>query len=710
VSVIDEDYDRLRKKVEAELRTGTNEQPVSSVYQEFKKQYMPRSMGFYERCCQFAEGLHIKPSPADEVRYREAFETCHLNATPAGAYGLAFLVSMSLLFLGIVAAALPVLLGTGNFSLFFFILFVAVAGIVFMPLRNLPFTLADEWRMRASNQMVLCLFYITTYMRHTSNLENAVDFAADHIGPPLSLDLKKVIWDVQTEKHASFKDSLDAYLAQWRQSNLEFVQSMNLVQGSLYESSEERRLNSLEKAMNLMLDETYERMLHYAQNLKSPMTMLHMLGVILPVLGLVILPLAVSFLSEVRWFHIAVLYNVLLPLGVYFLGKSILSKRPSGYGNADITDINPDLKKYQKNVMRSDGTALGISPLTLALLVGGLLFFIGTLPILIHTLSPGFDIAFGPFKMLDYVVDSKSGDLVGPYGLVASILSLFLILGLGLGLAYYYLTRSKKIITIRDETKALEQEFAGALFQLGNRLGDGIPAELAFSKVADVMEGTKSGEFFRVVAVNIQKMGMSVEQAIFDSKRGAILLYPSPLIESSMKVLIESSKKGPLEASKSLITMSNYIKEIHRVEERLKDLMADVISGMRSQITFLTPAIAGIVIGITSMITTILISLQLKIQEFGQAGATASGPVGLGELLGIGIPTYYFQAIVGIYVIQITWILAYLVNGIENGHDDINKEYEQGRGLFIGTLLYIGIAFTVMLIFNLIAGRIMSGL
>ena len=42
---------------------------------------------------------------------------------------------------------------------------------------------------------------------------------------------------------------------------------------------------------------------------------------------------------------------------------------------------------------------------------------------------------------------------------------------------------------LRDETKRLENEFASALFQLGNRVGDGIPTELAFSKVAETMEG-----------------------------------------------------------------------------------------------------------------------------------------------------------------------------------------------------------------------------
>ena len=50
-----------------------------------------------------------------------------------------------------------------------------------IPLQKLPYYLANSWRMKASNQMVLCVFYVVTYMRHTSNLENAIDFASHYI-------------------------------------------------------------------------------------------------------------------------------------------------------------------------------------------------------------------------------------------------------------------------------------------------------------------------------------------------------------------------------------------------------------------------------------------------------------------------------------------------------------------------------------------------
>jgi len=299
------------------------------------------------------------------------------------------------------------------------------------------------------------------------------------------------------------------------------------------------------------------------------------------------------------------------------------------------------------------------------------------------------------------------GEIIGPYGLGASLISLFLPIAFGFSIGTYYLMRSRYLMAMRKETKDLEKEFGSALFQLGNRLGDGLPAEIAFAKVAETMEGTQSGKFFSRVTQNIQRLGMGVEEAIFGEKHGALLKTPSAIIESSMKVFIESVKKGPKVAAEALINISRYIKEIHRVDERLKDLLADIIGSMKSQIAFMAPAISGIVIGITSMITTIM--GRLKVQAAELASAETGSRVGLfGELFGDGIPTYYFQIVVGMYVVQIVLILTILTNGIQNGQDKLNEEYLIGTNLKRSTLLYCGISLVVMMIFNIIAGQVVG--
>ena len=204
---------------------------------------------------------------------------------------------------------------------------------------------------------------------------------------------------------------------------------------------------------------------------------------------------------------------------------------------------------------------------------------------------------------------------------------------------------------------------------------------------------------------------MGLERALFDPKVGAVSLYPSKVIESSMKVLIESAKRGPRIAAQALLSMSRYIKEIHSVEERLKDLMADIISSMKAQTSFLTPAIAGIVIGITSMISTILTKLSAQLGAITSQNAAGGGAGGMSDMLnifGIGIPTYHFQIVVGIYIVQITYILTILSNGIENGADKLGERYALGTNLINSTLLYCFLAATVIVLFNLFASTILT--
>ncbi|MBW2992175.1 hypothetical protein KY345_03070 [Candidatus Woesearchaeota archaeon] len=693
--------------VKAETEGGKPEGGVKSrEYSQFKSEYLPPQLSWYEKACNFTEKLvKLTPDKKTGEKYKDAITTCHLNITPAGANSLAIMLPASFAFL---AASISFML-TGD--IFFPLFSIAIAGALYLFFRNYPISVARKWRMDAGSQMVMSVFYVVTYMRHTPNLELAVDFAAEHLAPPLALDFKKMLWDVETEKCKSIKESLDNYLETWRDYNNDFIEAFHLIESSLLEGAEDRRITMLDKSLAVMLDGTYERMLHYAQGLKSPMTTLNMLGVILPVLGLVVLPLVVSFMEGVSWTHISAIYNIGFPAAVLALGMSILATRPSGYGKTDISN-NPELKKYKNFIFNLGGKEIKIPPLYLSIIVAVLLLLIGFSPLILRIVSPRFDIDIGDkFKLFDWKCPAKNvgcllNEEIGPFGLGATVLSLFIVAAVGLAIGLYFKNRSQNVIKIRRQSKQLEKEFASAIFQLGNRLADGLPAEVAFGKVADAMKGTISGSFFEQVSSNITRLGMSVEKAIFDPKVGVLRSYPSNMIESSMKVLTESSKKGPAIAAQALMNVSSYIKQMHKVEERLIDLLAETISSIKAQIKFLTPVITAIVIGITSMVSSILGRLSSQMSKIAEQGAEGAAS-GLMGLFGDGIPTFYFQAVVGIYVVQVVYILTIMANGIENGQDKLSERFELGKNLLMSTATYCVLAAVIIILFNLIAGAVM---
>ncbi|MBI5871761.1 hypothetical protein HZB88_01605 [archaeon] len=683
-------------------------------YKTFKAEAMQVSITLYERAAGLAlRFIRVSPKPEEKRKIQEGIEVAHLDVSPEGAYSLAISACFSLFFFGILLGIILYLFGlleaTGMIAIF---IIVIGSLLLLKPLTLYPCYAATKWRLQASNQFVLCILYVVIYMRHTSNLEHAIRFAGEHIGNPLALDLRKVFWDVETRKFSTIKESLDNYLERWKDYNLEFIESFHLIESSLQEPNEQRRLELLEKSLDVILTGTHDRMMHYAQEVKNPITMLHMLGIILPILGLIILPLMGSFLG-IKWYPIALVYNIILPIAVYLIGYNILEKRPLGYSQTRIMEESEEYKNAGMMPFKLGKTITYIEPKPIALFFILVALLIGLFPLIMHAVDPYSDIELmNGVKFLGYM-QAETGQSIGPFGIGAMVLSLIIPFGIAASLSFYYNARTRKLISIRNETSKLENEFRGALFQIGNRLGSGIPAEIVFGDVAQNLKGTPTGKFLTLVNINIRKLGMSIKEAIFNRKLGAIIYYPSSLIESSMKVLVESAKKGPLIVSKALISISSYLEQIHKVNERLKDLLSEITSSMKAQISFLTPMIAGIVVGISSMITTMIgtLSESLKTAAIGAGEESAAITGGLGGITAVFpvdnlMPAFFLQIIVGLYVLEVTYVLTVLANGIENGVDKLNEEHELGKNLFRSAVLYVAVAFLSMLIFNLLALKV----
>ena len=729
---------KYRLRLEKELRSGSSKAGVrSSVkasggggkrhslnYEQFKKASLTKPLSFYEKACNFfGKILQINPGTERSKQLEKLISLAQLNTTPSATVSLGIFV---FLFIFIFSGVVWVI--TDSVFLFGYVILMGL--FVMFALFKLPDFFANTRRLQASNQMVQCVFYVASFLRHTSNIELAIRFAAERLFPPLSYDFKKVMWDVQTNKYGTIRESLDNYLETWRGWNDEFIESLNLISASLYEPSETKRLSMIDKGLNVMLDETYERMLRYSHDLKNPITMLYMLGLVLPILGLVILPLVAAFTGKtpplVLAAYIALIYNLTLPLILYYLTKTTLSKRPTGYGEVDISNQIPDIKKYVNVVMPFGTKRILISPLLVSLVIGVGFLLVGILPLALQFVidedilrsEQPFLPSLG-FKFLDYKFEDEAfqgdgpGLPTGPYGIGAAVLSVFIPLALGVGFGLYLLMRSKNVFAIRERSKKLENEFASALFQLGNRIGDGIPAEVAVENVISLMKGSFSAEFFTIVSFNMRQFGMNLESSIFDRKRGALNYFPSRTIESVMKVLIESSKKGPKSASLALINISAYMKDIHRVNERLRDLMADIISDVKQQVSVLAPAIAGIVVGVTSMIIGILGQLRERGKEIGQLSSEAQGDSGIEPFLdtfGSGIPTYYFQIIIGVYIVQAVYVMSILINDVEFGSDRLSERYLAGNNMVKSTIVYVIIALAIMVLFNALSSSIIGSL
>ena len=216
-----DEYQDLVQKYKERVRKEFGEPAKQQVkvtsreYSEFKRELYPTRYTLYEKACNASERLlKIKADKKKAIKLQKSIQTCHLNITPNGVTSFAILAALIIIVFGsLFLFLLPLILGLQ--PMLFLVIIALIGGLLMIPaLQNTPNFMANSWRMKSSNQMVQSIFYMVTFMRHTSNLERAIEFAADHLSPPLSLDFRKILWDVETQRYSSIRDAANAYLEQ----------------------------------------------------------------------------------------------------------------------------------------------------------------------------------------------------------------------------------------------------------------------------------------------------------------------------------------------------------------------------------------------------------------------------------------------------------------------------------------------------------------
>ncbi|MBI5061850.1 MAG: hypothetical protein HZB67_06095 [Candidatus Aenigmarchaeota archaeon] len=410
---------------------------------------------------------------------------------------------------------------------------------------------------------------------------------------------------------------------------------------------------------------------------------IHALGIILPVMGLVMFPIIAIFLN-VSSVMLFIMYDVMLPLILFFVISRALDDRPATYSKIDVSD-HPDLPAGGRFRMgKSDVPAWPFAIIIAILLVAaGIWFF---------------------YSNLSAITEEGQEVMQMPEQNVQIYSAMMIIAGLGIGFAIYFILTSTQNIGVRDKTQEIEKEFREALFQFGSTVSSGKPIEMAIDESAKRMETLKIKELFKQASMNIKKMGMTFHQAFFDEQYGAIKYYPSRLVKSVMRTITESAKRGVKTASMAMLSISRYLRGLHKTQEDVRASLSDVTGSLRFQAYFLSPFIAGI---ISSMAVIIIQILQRLGEQTSSLGVAGVGGILGGITEGMGISPFEFILVVGIYVIESCFLLAMLLNGIERGEDNIGRNYLIGWMLVTSIIVYVvSVSISMMIFTPLITGMI----
>lgn len=119
------------------------------------------------------------------------------------------------------------------------------------------------------------------------------------------------------------------------------------VRASVIENSESKRYALLDQTMSEMLESIRNKMEQYARELSQPSTMLFYIGVLLPLLLIIILPVGSSFSGAplANPLVLILIYNIIIPLVAVAFAFNLIQNRPPTYEPPVIPDTYPGLPR-----------------------------------------------------------------------------------------------------------------------------------------------------------------------------------------------------------------------------------------------------------------------------------------------------------------------------------------------------------------------------
>ncbi len=619
-------------------------------------------LSWYERIVG-ASGQVIKLTPEQKSREKleNAIAFTGLRVEPAAVMGSVVLALVMCVILGVLLIVLGGVPPIGG------LIVAALGAPAGYFLYKYPMNMVKELRIKSSAQIVLAILYMVVSMRISPNLERALRFAAANVSGALAWDMRRLLWGIELREYYSAQQALDLYMVKWKEENEEFAEALRLIKDSESQTMVQGQ-RELDEALTVILEGTKTRMKHYSQDLMMPVMVIHMMGIVLPILGAIMAPLAAVFLSDlVSPFHFVLGYDVILPVVLIVFIHNVLNRRPMTFSQIDISQ-HPDLPPKGTFTFRK-----GRLPAWPFGLLAGLLFLI---PAFLH-------FAANP----TYLLQGIEGREITTYSLM---MSLFLTLGAGIGIAVYLFLANFQRIRIENDIRKMEGEFELALFQLGNRISTGTPTEVAIERSVEDMKDLKIAELFRLVLRNIRMFGFTFEDALFNGEYGALKYYPSRMIRNIMLTVTETARKGVSYASESMLKISRYLANIRETQEYLRDLLSETVSSMKFQAYFLTPIITGLIVSMTSVITKILSALGRYLQTvgFGDQLGLVNVAGAFGNMKASTSPEL-FQLIIGIYLIEVVFILVMFITKISIGENKTQQYYQTAVMLIVSLIVYM---------------------
>jgi Flp pilus assembly protein TadB len=384
--------------------------------------------------------------------------------------------------------------------------------------------------------------------------ENAVLSSAKNSRGMLKGGFQRMIWNVHT-KGRSLPEDFAEYARKWKGRNDGFEEALRRYSDAVRLGRRDN-LGSLMSPVHL---HTRRKLKRYLASLKAPMNVVFALGIVLPVMIASLLPMSslavaapagiagegTSGGSALSPAAIAVILDIVFPLGMLLYCREVLSRRPFS------------------------------SPGRLSLGLRGLCALLAAVSVTI-------------------VLGATAAWLLEPTP--ASSLLVLVFASSMIALAVLFLGRMMKGAT----PQVSREDVSEGLDSLGDSLLAGKPLEEALLKTAERMEGTElAGRITRDIFLMDKGTTRAGETLTCESA-----IREEPIPGSNLKAVVDITQKDGILAGTVAKLIASDLRDMSRIEADARDEMSAIVQTVNSTLTFFSPLVLGVTASMSMLMET----------------------------------------------------------------------------------------------------------
>ncbi len=569
---------------------------------------------------------------------------------------------------------------SGALLVLFISLFVSIIFFAVLPFLGYVFLLAGvivsfsayvfasgifpaQRTIELKNQMLEALLQMSNYISLNSSFESAFFNAGDSLAGTLKKQFDDIKIKIRKKEFHTLGEAFEKYIPVWMELNPSFVKGLNLLQTASI-AREEEKDEIIEEVIETVLQEYYSSGKRSTEKLSNQTSSLLSIGVMMPLMSLILLPLVTIFLPNFsNLMFLAFFYNVLVPALLLLMAMNFAQNR------IQVSGINLSESPKYKPVPK----IFFVLPFLIALIF--------LVPMILHLLS----------------IDLSSSETIAREFTLSSIFTIWLgLFGVFIAIESFLFVYVKMNEKLWNEINEMEKDLPHLLQIISSYLSLNRSLE---SVIKDIIEDYKNHGFGKHPTV---KMLSFIKNSLFNLKKGIHKIISEDLrkVASSKKiseVLTRISVFTTVDqqsAAKSAKMVRSQQLNVNKLDEYIQTLLAETISVVSISVNMLAPLLSSTAIIMSMAIVMSLEFIKGQINKILLSIGSTPTELQLVNLESI-IPPTSLMVVVGFFFLEITIILSVFLSNIESGTDKFLIAKTIMKSLFTAFLI-----FSVLLFFG----------